>query len=278
MNELINETVRIFSLCRDGLWKTLEGKSQSNPIVVNFIHAHLYFLGDRSQSLIILIQNGRLWDAEIIMRSIMEAVLHILFVCYAEDSEREGMINEFWNDMEEINRLRRSDKAKILIQKMDSSVSTEKGIKPLVLTDDEENATRSKWTKKNRQAVEQKWSFPEIISFLETRLDDSKGGSTIRTMLHNYAISSHFLHADESALSLSWDRNQRSAEEAEKLVLAHTCRLLSDCLSYMFIVWVSVLKAFNLDKSELNAVHKEAQPLFQQFKIGDEQFWETQQQ
>jgi hypothetical protein len=276
MHELINETVRVFSLCRDGLWSTLEENRDTDPGLVNFVHAQSYFIGDRSQSLVILIQNGRLWDAEIIMRTIMEATIHILFVCYTHEDERGQKIREFWSDLAEINDLKRSEKAKIILQRIGSNRSTEMGIKPLVLTEDEEKALRDKWPKKRRQSLEQKWSFTEIVFFLESNMHESRGGELIRSTLHNYALSSHLIHADETALSLLWDRNHRAPEEQEKLISAHASRLLSDSLTFMFVVWSAVLDVFRLEKSQLNSIFGEAKALFQQFHKEEDLFWRTQ--
>ncbi|MDT4956136.1 MAG: hypothetical protein QOJ02_4274 [Acidobacteriota bacterium] len=133
MNLLINESVRIFSICRDKLWSLLEEKRVDYPELINFAHAQLYFIGDRSQSLVLLIQNGRLWDAEIIMRPIMEATIRILFVCYSSESERFERINEFWSDFSDVNDLKRSERAKMLIQRLGSTRANDIGIKPLIL-------------------------------------------------------------------------------------------------------------------------------------------------
>ncbi|MDT4956138.1 MAG: hypothetical protein QOJ02_4276 [Acidobacteriota bacterium] len=107
-------------------------------------------------------------------------------------------------------------------------------------------------------------------------MDREKGGMLIRSTLHNYAMSSHLIHADESALSLLWDRNHRPEEESEKQAIAHTCRLLSDNLSHLFLIWNALIEAFKLDKTELNNVYREAKSLFQQLELGEEGFWQTQ--
>jgi hypothetical protein len=124
--------------------------------------------------------------------------------------------------------------------------------------------------------LEQKWSFSEIIFSLESSMGEDKGGTFIRSTLHNYALSSHLIHADESGLSLLWDRNHRPDEEREKLETAHMCRMLSDSLSYLFLVWSALAEVLKLDRGELNNAHQEAAPLFQQFHVGEEDFYQTQ--
>jgi hypothetical protein len=276
MQLLINETVRIFSLCRDHLWSQLEEQKSTHPDFINFTHAQLYFIADRSQSLIVLIQAVRLWDAEIIMRSIMEATIRVLYVCYSSESERTQRINEFWNDLAEINELKRSERAKTILQHFGQKQGNEVAIKPLILSADKEKELRDKWPKKRRQALEQKWSFSEILFFLEKSMDADKGGAFIRSTLHNYGFSSHLIHADESGLSLLWDRNHRPDEEREKLAIAHMCRMLGDSLSYLFLVWNALVEALKLDKNDLETTYQEAQRLFQQFNIGAKDFYRTQ--
>lgn len=276
MQLLINETVRIFSLCRDRLWSLLEEQKSVHPEFINFTHAQLYFIGDRSQSLIILIQAARLWDAEIIMRSIMEATIRILYVCYSNENERIQRINEFWNDLAEINELKRSERAKVVLRCPEQTRGNEVAIKPLVLPANEEKELRDRWPRKLRQALERKWSFSEIIFSLESNMDEDKGGAFVRSILHNYALSSHLIHADESGLSLLWDRNHRPDDEREKLEIAHICRMLSDSLSYLFVVWSALTEVLKLDRSELNNAYQDAEPLFQQSHTGAEDFYQTQ--
>jgi hypothetical protein len=276
MQMLINETVRISSICRDRLTSLLEQQKSTHPEFINFAHAQLYFIADRSQSLIILIQEVRLWDAEIIMRSIMEATIRILYVCYSGESERVERVNEFWKDLSEINELKRSERAKILLERFDQKHGNEVAIKPLVLSTDEEKELYDKWPKKRRQLLEMKWSFSKIIVFLESVMNKDKGGALIRSTLHNYSLSSHLIHADESGLSLLWDRNHRPDEEREKLEIAHVCRMLSDILSFLFLVWSALVEALELDKNELDNTYQEAGQLFQLFDIGARDFYRTQ--
>lgn len=276
MHPLIKESVRVFSTCRNGLQSLLEEKKSEQPELINFIHAQLYFIGERSQTVVLLIQGGRLWDAEIIMRPIMEATIRILFVCYSDESERPQRIGEFWESFSEINDLKRSDRAKMLVQRFGSIRANDIGIKPLILEEEKEKELRDKWPKRLRQALEQKWSFSEVIFFLESNMGKKKSGAFIRSTLHSYAMSSHLIHADESALSLLWDRNHRPDDEREKLEVAHACRLLSDSISYLFLVWNAVLGVFGLDEAELNAVYGQAQLLFKQFDAKGEEFWLTQ--
>lgn len=86
-------------------------------------------------------------------------------------------------------------------------------------------------------------------------------------------MSSHLIHADESGLTLLWDRNHRPEEEGEKLAIAHACKLLSDSLSYLFLIWYALVSALGLDKTELNDVYEEAKLLLQQFGMKEEEFW-----
>lgn len=276
MQMLINETVRVFSICRDQLTSLLDEQKSIHPEFINFAHAQLYFIADRSQSLIVLIQAVRLWDAEIIMRSMMEATIRILYVCYSSENERIERINEFWKDMSEINELKRSERAKMLVERFGERHGNEVAIKPLVLSPNEEQEIRDKWPKKRRQELEMKWSFSKIIAFLESVMDVDKGGALIRSTLHYYSISSHLIHADESGLTLLWDRNHRTVEVKEQLEIAHMCRMLSDILSYLFLTWSALVEVLKVDKAALDNTYQEAKQLFQQFDIGAENFYKTQ--
>lgn len=279
MQELIVETVRTFSIGRDLLVISLEELKSVDSELANYIHALSYFISDRNQSVILLIQDERMWDAEIIMRSIAEATFKILFVCYATPEERTILLREYWYDLEEINRLRRSQRARSLVgqARLRSEVpeSFIKGIQPLVLSRKEENELARKW-KDRRTKLERKWALPNMLAELENYMVNEFGLAIMSSFLHYYGIGSQLIHASETALALLWDRNHRPDGEKQKLIMAHGCRMLSDTLAFLGIVLIAISHVNPGEKERLKPFTESYETLSNAFREHQESFWKTQ--
>ena len=79
MNEavqpLLHKTVHQFSHLRDAMVCLIERARMSDPDLARTVGALIQFAAERAQSVVLLIQGGRLWDAEILMRTFTEAIL-----------------------------------------------------------------------------------------------------------------------------------------------------------------------------------------------------------
>lgn len=276
MEQLVSETKRIASIFLDALAKTLRSLDQDDRNLIKFANGLLYFIDERIDSILYLTETGRLWDAEIIMRAFTEATIRILFVCYTDAEERERRLNEYWNDLAEINSLKQSNKAKKLLDEIKSESIIRKGIAPLVLAEERETYLRKKWPKKKRQFINRKWSFSEIIFSLGKFMSERFNTTIITSAVHNYGLSSHLIHADETGIGFLVDRLQRPKSEGELLATGHACRLLSDVLAYIFIIGEALSFAMSFDKTSLGKIHELADPLFEKFNERQKEFFKTQ--
>lgn len=196
------------------------------------------FIHKRIDSILILIQHDCLWDADIILRPIAEASVKINFIACGSEVERNKKVSEFWTELAEINILKRSKQTKDLLQTTDIQ---DEYLVALILSDEDENKLKSKWTKSERQKIEQPWSYNEMIKTIAKQIQKDE----ILCLARNFTQSSHLIHADETALGVILDRTQRDDIDREYQINLHEIRLFSDCLSLYIWNLETLLNVYN---------------------------------
>lgn len=206
-------------------------------------HIHI-FIHERIDSMLILIVNNCFWDADIILRSVAEASVKLAYVSSFNDEKNENIkINEFWNELAEINRIKQSKQAKEIAETINIK---SKLLTDLILPIDEENILREKWTKKERQKIEQPWSYNEMIKVIAKETNRNE----ILCLNRNFTQSSHLIHADETALGVIAERKQRNNEDKILQYILHENRLYSDMLTLYFWALDVTLKVFKEKESD----------------------------
>lgn len=157
------------------------------------------------------------------------------------ESNKLEKVSEFWNDLGEINNLKQSKQAKMVITNLQNTDFNPDIFNQIALSEEQEKLLSCKWTKSKRQKIEQPWSFNEMVKSL------SKNNQTdmILCLQRVFTQSSHLIHADETALGVINDRKYR--KDSNILEILHAKRLYSDCLSLYAISTISVLKSIGKD-------------------------------
>lgn len=236
MFELLRDSLAVYSQVRDEIQLLFEPAKEMDPAYANFAIGQFHFYGERCQSVNLLLQEGKLWDCEILMRSALECATRFLFVSVAEGEERARRIEEYTHLLNEIEDLQRSEKTR---------AAAEQALNPdyamllggAVLSEERLAILRQKWPKPKRKALLQKWSFSEMARALTAVHQKEIDLRLFGGFLHTYAVSSHLIHADQTAMNLVWERRGRLLHERDALVSAHTARLISDPVSLLFICW-----------------------------------------
>ncbi len=196
------------------------------------------FIHKRIDSLLILVQHDCLWDADIILRPIAEASVKINFIACGDEIERNKKVAEFWTELAEINILKRSNQTKDLLQ---ATEIQHEYLSAVILSDEDENKLKTKWTKFERQKIEQPWSYNEMIKTIAKQIQKDE----VLCLARNFTQSSHLIHADETALGVIHDRIQRNEIDREYQMNLHEIRLFSDCLSLYKWNLETLLKVYN---------------------------------
>ena len=235
MIELQTASIDAYSHTRDLCAEVLNEGALIDAEFSNFAHALLYYYSERIQSLNLLTQNGRLWDAEIVYRSALECSTRLIYVCIADEDKKKVRVREFFHDLQEVEYLERTSKAETAVTNSDNE-QTRTLVGGVVLSKEEEVKLREKWPKKARKVLKQKWSFSEMVReitcYNSKKLDLRKYSS----LLYSYNLSSHFIHADHTAIELTWDRNNnRESLELQELIKSHTSKMLMEPVSMLVI-------------------------------------------
>ena len=205
----------------------LFGVIKENFEEVNQIFPLVNFIISRLETVTTLTTSNRPWDAEIVLRSALETFVKLMFITTATGHERSKRIDEYWNLLPEITSIKQSNQAKKNLEFFGESETHRLAYSPLILPEEVEKELRKKWPKSDRQRLEQKWSFSEIVLSISR---ENKGHplEMLGTLTHSYRMSSHVLHGDETGVLMIEERQSRSQEEQDKVNAAHYLRLLSD--------------------------------------------------
>jgi hypothetical protein len=224
-----------------------------------FISCHL-----TSESVFILIGNVKLWDSDILIRAVIEGTFKYLFLCAGNKNEQQIKLKEYWDDIPEINRIKSHLRIQEFLSKIDaigenSKADEWKPLRDLLLNSDELGDLQSRYPRRVRQQIEQKWSFNEIAHFLSKPENDLGGYSGMKNMDFFYGMASHMVHQDADAISIIWDRNRREPERLSAIELAHGARGLSDLIAMAAIRSVATLRLHEKDikpVKELSVSHQ----------------------
>ena len=207
------------------------------------------FIIERLATATELAKQDRLWDAEIILRSALETLVKFVFITAAPDKEeQDNRIKEFWFDLAEVNSVKQSEQAKNNLIHLGNSETHKLAYSPNVLDEQDEQTIRAKRNHTERQRLEQKWSFTEIVKSLSQNYR-GKPMEMIVILSHSYRMASHVAHGDQMGILISQERNSRSREEQDQVNFAHYLRILTDGLTYCSFVAIETMHFLKLDPS-----------------------------
>ncbi|MES0075779.1 DUF5677 domain-containing protein [Mesorhizobium sp. M0058] len=248
--------------------------------VTHTLRALVHYLSGRSQAVSMLVSWGYVWDAEIILRSFYETTAKIVYICLSDVSKRKALATEFWLDFEAIHARKTARIAEFpekLFKKTDSASSAVFS----ALRDPKFFNPDDKRSKSERKAIEQRWSFSEIIESLSKLPDGEYALGDIKVLLHMYGMASHLIHADKTAMDLMTDRALRGPAERLILEASHAGRVLSDQTSLWFFCADAIRrhlgKQFQNPKGlwlSFDKVQDLGRPLSQMFSESQREFYE----
>ena len=145
-----------------------------------------------SESALLLIRNDRLWDAEIIIRSVSEGTIRLCNLCEGEEHERMDKAKEYWDVIPELNRIKRHDRlSAILAMVEDPSAPEWQPFRDLLMQQADIDAIRSLFPGPQRKQIEHRWSFNELLRSLAASKMTSLKYDVIGALTYGYGMSSH---------------------------------------------------------------------------------------
>ena len=273
MQLLLRESLVVYSMIRDEIKSVLDHEAACDEDYRNFALAQLHYYSERCQSLNVLLQEWKLWDSDIIMRAALECATRFIFVSSAE------LIYEYSVALNEIADIQRSEKAKQFVGS-NEDVDSLTLIGGVILSVEREEELRLRWPKSKRNPIKQKWSFTEIV---RTLAEFSEPGLDLRgykSLLHSYGLSSHFIHADQTAIDVVWDRAHREPAVRIAQERAHYARLATTQTAILFLCWRALVYATGIDSRNhevgeaLVQVEKKAGVFHEEFARTQDAFYE----
>lgn len=233
-----------------------------------------------SESTFILIDNLHLWDAEILIRSVTEGSFKLLYLSIGDNDSRKTKFSEYWEDLWNINLLKRHRRFSDFLSKVDNPNADEwLPLKGNILNQRELDELEGKYPRSDRQRIEQKWSFNEILKSLSRPDIDYSGYSAVTGMSYGYGIASNLIHQDSDAIRLIWDRCNREPERRTSLELAHAAREVSDLVTFAMMRTYSIFRLHDADRepfNQLNAIYEKGLAL--ELKQAQVEWWNIESQ
>ena len=210
-----------------------------------------------SESVFLLVSHCKLWDAEAILRSVVEGTFKMVYLCVGNKEDIKAKFSEFAGDLSEINSLKRHKRlSEFLAHAPDADSYLWKPFRDLLLSDEELQRLETSHPKAKRRILEQRWSFHSIINCLSQAEAELKWLAEFRHLFFQYGMASHVLHQDADGIAVVFERSQRDEKRREAVELAHAARILGD-LSVM---------AFLRHLAALHLCGKDLQPAIDHYK------------
>lgn len=260
-----------FDRCKPYLDKDFQGM---DPLV-RFVSTQLYISCHlSSESSLILARNGKEWDADIINRTIIEGVVKYIYMLHGKKEETIEKAKEYWKILPDYTSIRRSEKAKSFLDACEGYDKPEwRAIQDLILTDDQILELRNGTNKKERNLLDQKWSFSNIVN--QFALGEDKGLRSIAHLAHTYGMSSNLIHKDGDGIGMVWERYTREPKNQYAVTLGHMARILSDICTFAQLKTLFLHKHCGEDYGFMKDIDKNYDSLFTEFKEAGKYFNEV---
>lgn len=181
-----------------------------------------------SGSALLLVGFEKVWDAEILSRSVFEGTLKFCHLL-ADRSKFQDRFKEYATVLPDINSLADHDKVQRLITAgAVSDVTFLEPLKELVLKEKQREQIVKRYPRNERRRLQTAWGFTGLIEQM-IRSGESLG-DLAAGFLHGYAMSSHVAHADFLGVGMVMEREYRDAKRRKVAHRAHVARVVSDQL------------------------------------------------
>lgn len=202
-----------------------------------------------SGSALILVENGRVWDADILMRSTMEGSIKSIFLLSNKDLFDERY-KEFSDTLFDIEGIKQHAKAEALLKVIKDSDSDQwRPIREMLLPESMRDEISKKYPRSTRRAIETKWGFTGLIEQLSK--EDIPAANLFVMLLHGYSMASHHLHADYTGVCSALERDYRDEKKMHFVYTAHAARIVSDAFWLSYARVHAAYKFFNISVEPL---------------------------
>ena len=186
-----------------------------------------------SESTFILVSNRKIWDADSLVRSVLEGTFKYVYILQGSDNDQQRKCNEYWDILPGFAVLTRQKRATSVLENLTDADSAEWTPIRELLVSEEELERASRTTNRNdRQRLSQEWSFSEMAKYFATHNDKRYRG--MGCLAYGYGMKSQVVHQDGDGVGLRWERARREDDRRDSIELAHGGRVISDLCHFGF--------------------------------------------
>lgn len=206
------------------LYKKEHGANQ-DVVVPLFTSLH-----STSESILILLLNQAIFDADVLLRTVMEGTIKYCYLMTGTEEEKQDKYAEYKIKLTNIDKILDHNKAVEAVDILrEFSMNSTKPFELSILSDEELSELSEKYSKKERDALKRKWSYQSLLRSLAHVYPEYEAQlGTIST----YSLTSHLCHYDWTGLSSRNAQIMNSVNpDAIIFDIMHCNRILSNVLS-----------------------------------------------
>lgn len=205
-------------------------------------------LHSSSESILILLLEQAIFDADILLRTVMEGTIKYCYLMTGTIEERQNKEYIYRICLSDIDKISDHYKAIETIKILkEFSYNNIKPFESLLLDNELLENLQLKYPSKMRKQLKNEWSYQALLRSLAKSADEYKAQlGTIST----YALTSHFIHYDWTGLNIR--KSNIDEKETDVLYdLIHSLRILSNTLSFYAFRVMEYLRANEWKNSEI---------------------------
>lgn len=213
-------------------------------------------LHSTSESILILLLNGGIFDADVLLRTVMEGTIKYCYLMTGTKEERLQKYNEYKISLTSIDKIEDHKKAlnAVEILKRFSKNST-KPFEAYLLSDEEFIELQKQYPRKLQNELKREWGYSSLLRKLAE--NDIEYEAQLGTLI-TYAATSHLCHYDWTGV---YTREEHimgvGNDETELLDIGHTCRIMSNVLSMELFRVVEYMRGNNYSNTEVIKICQE---------------------
>jgi hypothetical protein len=217
-----------------------------------------------SASALALLEQDKIWDSEVLIRSTMEGSLKFCFILN-DPKNFNSRLHEYEDLLPDIYSLKHHELAREAIEELSQLDNLDlRPLENILLSEYTLNSLDKKFSKNQRRKIESKWSFSRLVYYLS----DEEGFNQVnlRPFLHDYAMASHITHLDSLGNGIVMEQEYR---EHSRKRLAHLSRVLKQSNYIISLAFLRQYTGFrfagkpvNRTQELLDGYSKEIRPLY----------------
>lgn len=216
-------------------------------------------LHSTSESILILLQNRGVYDADVLLRTVMEGTVKYCYLMTGDYDVRKEKYEEYKVDLTNIDKLVDHQKAVQAVEILkEFSDHNTKPFEASILKEAEREILESQYPRDKRNRMKGKWSYGTLLRDLAQKYKEYEAqlGS-----LSSYALTSHFCHFDWTGVSMRNEQVMIASKDDGALEFAHALRILSNVLTCYLLRVVEYMRGNSYSSPQLATLSMSAYDL-----------------